>query len=243
MTCHSGGSLDVYIEPVFPKPHLVVFGHSVVAQTLCLLARAIHFRVTAVAPEAGSQVSFDADRVLDRWAIDDVPATPQTFIVVATQGEGDEEALARALAHGGGYVAFVASRKKSAVVFDALRAQGVDADRIAAVKSPAGLDIKARFPEEIAVSILAEIIQHKQTAPPAEVAPAPDLVSEHLEIEGMSCAHCVHNVEKALGALEGVEVVAVEIGTADVRYDLARVDKEVLVGAVQARGYTIRNGQ
>src|SRR5208282_5181113 len=77
MTCHSGGTLDIYIEPVLPKPRIVIFGRSVVAKTLARLAEAIHYAVTA------ADEDFTAHR-LD-------PISPETFVVVSTQGENDEE--------------------------------------------------------------------------------------------------------------------------------------------------------
>ena len=256
MTCHSGGALDVYIEPVYPKPHLIVFGHSVVAQTLCRLARAIHYRVSAVAPEAEPQIEFDVDRVLRSWDIASIPFTDQTFVVVATQGEGDEQALKSALAYGASYTAFVASRKKAVAVFENLAAQGIDKEAQSSVKSPAGLDIGARLPEEIAVSILAEILKEKRhDNDPVDrihgdvVSPATTLLdlekkmstmlNEHLEIEGMSCAHCVMTVEKALKSFEGLDIEAVTIGAADFKYDPEKVSKDAIKEAINDRGFEV----
>ena len=89
--------------------------------------------------------------------------TPQTFIVVSTQGESDEEALEAALQTGSSYVAFVASKTKAGKTLDTLKEGGISADKLAKVRAPAGLDIQASSPEEIAVSILAEIIQVRKT--------------------------------------------------------------------------------
>jgi xanthine dehydrogenase accessory factor len=87
-------------------------------------------------------------------------------VVVATHGDLDEEALGLALSTPAGYVSLVASRRRAAVVADALRRRGLAPDVVGRLKAPAGLDIGAVTPEEIAVSILAEIIQHRRAAKP-----------------------------------------------------------------------------
>ena len=167
MMCHSGGTLDIFIEPVLSRPNLLIFGRSPVAQTLAKLAKVLAYRVSAIAPEARREQSAGVDVFLDSFqdlaekassgAIR-TPA-PRTAIVVATQGEDDEGALEQALRIEAAYVAFVASKKKWEAVSDYLRQRGTSAQKVNAVKVPAGLDIGAVSPEEIAVSILAEIIQ------------------------------------------------------------------------------------
>ena len=92
-------------------------------------------------------------------ALDRVAITPRTSVVVATHGEEDEDMLERVLAKGAGYVSLVASRKRAAAVVESLRQRGVPVERLGRLKAPAGLDIGAVTPTEIAVSILAEIIQ------------------------------------------------------------------------------------
>ncbi len=170
MTCHSGGTLDIYIEPVLPRPHLVILGTSVVAQTLARLGKVLHYQITAVAPGAALELFPEADAVLPAFDLSGLALTPQTCVVVATQGEHDEEALEEALRYDVPYVAFVASRKKAAQLFEDLQARGVPREQLARIKAPAGFDIKARLPEEIAVSILAEIIYALRSAAPVEVA-------------------------------------------------------------------------
>ncbi|MBZ5524999.1 MAG: XdhC family protein [Acidobacteriia bacterium] len=160
MTCHSGGSLDIYIEPVLAKPHVVIMGRSPVAQTLARLGKAVNYQISVVA-EADKESFPDADRIAA--SLGELQVTPQACIVVSTQGEDDEEALEQALASNAAYVAFVASKVKAQKVMEFLRAKGVAAERLRQVKAPAGLDIHAASPEEIAVSILAEIIQTRGT--------------------------------------------------------------------------------
>lgn len=157
MTCHSGGSLDIYIEPVLAKPHILIVGRSPVAQTLARLGRAVNYEITVAAENADEEIFPDADHILTDMT--HLKAGAQTCVVVSTQGEDDEDALEQALRTDARYVAFVASRVKSQKVLEYLREKGVSAERLREVHAPAGLDIHAASPEEIAVSILAEIIQ------------------------------------------------------------------------------------
>jgi len=163
MTCHSGGTLDIYIEPVLPKPHVLILGRSPVAQTLAKLARTIGYAVSIAAQGADHETFPDADLVQTNLELGQLKLTNQTFIVVSTQGEYDEEALEAALNSAASYVAFVASKVKAGKVLDYLKNRGIAAERLAQVRAPAGLDIHASSPEEIAVSILAEIIQARKT--------------------------------------------------------------------------------
>jgi len=167
MTCHSGGSLDIFIEPVLSKPHVVLFGRSAVAQTLAKLAKAMNYGVSAIAPGAASDHFPTADRIFTEISLGGIKVTPRTYFVVATQGEHDEEALTAALRSDAAYIAFVASEKKAAKVFEALVESGIRADQVTRVKAPAGLEIGAISPEEIAASILAEIVQKGHTSSPA----------------------------------------------------------------------------
>ena len=151
--CPSKGSMDVFVEPVLPQPRLVVFGAGPVAVALCDLAGRFDLHRTLAAPGLTEGV---ADQVQDGFALE-ASGAGQRFIVVATQGKGDEAGLRAALAAGAEYVAFVGSRRKFATLAERLVASGVSPDDIARVKAPAGLDIHAITPEEIALSILAEI--------------------------------------------------------------------------------------
>jgi xanthine dehydrogenase accessory factor len=147
MTCHSGGTLEIYVEPFLPRPLLVLIGHGPVIEALAALGRATEFAVALM--DAGT-VAAELARL---------PMSPDTSVVVATHGTCDEDALERALAGEAGYVSLVASRKRAAAVAESLRRRGVATDRIARLKAPAGLDLGAVTPGEIAVSILAEVIQ------------------------------------------------------------------------------------
>jgi xanthine dehydrogenase accessory factor len=162
MTCHSGGTLEIYVEPYLPKPQLVLVGHGPVVETLATLGRAADFTVVSLADDAlPAQLDL----------------TTRAAVVVATHADTDEDALARVLESDAGYVSLVASRRRAAVILERLKQRGAAPERLSRLKAPAGLDIGAVTPEEIAVSILAEIIQHRRSdktvGAETESAPAP----------------------------------------------------------------------
>jgi len=194
MTCHSGGTLEIYVEPYLPSPLLVLLGHGPVVETLATLGRA-----------AGYLVVFDLDApALGRRA----------SVVVATHADSDEDALARALATDAGYVSLVASRRRAMAILERLRKRGVPAERLGRLKAPAGLDLGAVTPAEIAISILAELVQHhrgdKAEAPPDLPAEAIDPIcgmsvtiagARHRSEAGgrttyFCCAHCQETFEQ-----------------------------------------------
>jgi xanthine dehydrogenase accessory factor len=170
MACHSGGTLEIFVEPVLPKPMLVLVGSGPVVETLARLATAVRFAVTVVEPgPAGLPPAADARVARDLAA---VPVTARTAIVVATHGRFDEDALERALSGEAEYVSLVASPSRAGAVVEALRARGIPEDRLRRLKAPAGLDLGAVTPEEIAVSILAEIVaRDRRPAGPSIAAP------------------------------------------------------------------------
>lgn len=162
MTCFSGGTLDIFIEPHQPTPRLLVVGGLPVAQALAHLGKAMGYHVIAVDPGGGDAMAH-ADAVLRDLA--EVPrnVTPLTFAVVATHGEFDELALEALLDTPAPYVGLVASRTRGEAVLASLASDGVDEAALRRVRFPAGLDIKARRGDEIAVSILAEIVKTRRT--------------------------------------------------------------------------------
>lgn len=166
MTCYSGGTLDIFIEPVTAKPRLVILGRSPVARTLARLAAAVDFSVSVAAPEATAETFPDADLLLDDLRVDGVKIDAQAFVVVSTQGEEDEEGLQQALSTPADYIAFVASRKKAEKILESLARRGATEESLKRVHAPAGMAIGAKSPEEIAVSILAEIVQIKASRSP-----------------------------------------------------------------------------
>jgi xanthine dehydrogenase accessory factor len=154
--CPSKGTMDIFVEPVLPHPSLVILGASPVALSLATQARQLGYHVTLAAPASDLSTEPDAHVVIDglepRYLND-----ARRFVVVSTQGKGDEAALKAAVAIDAAYHAFVGSSRKMATLREKLVANGVDATAIDRVKAPAGLDLGAITPEEIAMSILAEI--------------------------------------------------------------------------------------
>jgi xanthine dehydrogenase accessory factor len=155
--CPSQGSMDIFVEPVLPRPQVMVCGSSPVAVAVADLARRMGFAVTACAPAAEQSAFGEVDRRIEGYALP-VAETGMRYIVVSTQGRGDEAALLAALAAEADYVAFVGSRRKAETLKAALAQRGVAAERLARLKAPAGLDLGAITPDEIALSILAEIV-------------------------------------------------------------------------------------
>ena len=154
--CPSKGTMDIFVEPVLPHPSLVILGASPVALSLAAQARNLGYHVTLAAPAADLLSIPEVDRRIDSLTLDELHAA-RRFVVVSTQGRGDEAALRSALATEAAYHAFVGSRRKMASLHDKLLAEGIDAAMLDRVKAPAGLDLGAITPEEIAMSILAEI--------------------------------------------------------------------------------------
>ena len=213
ISCQSEGALEVYIEPVLPPPHLVVVGESPMARTLASLARALGWRTDLI---RGPDFTTEA-------------AGGRSMVVVATQGHGDEEVLELAAAARPAYLGLVGSRRRGATVLGYLADRGVPQDELARVRVPAGLDLGSTTHQEIAVAILAELVQLRASgeltgtgagtrevaapgrAPAAE--PAPDPVcgmavtaasSRPVRYEGIDyyfcCAGCRQAFERDPGA-------------------------------------------
>jgi len=162
--CPSGGTEEVFIEPILPKPALIVMGASSAAQALCDLGRHMGFWVT-VAALADDLPDFKAaDDTVEGFDFADDPRMKGAFVVVATQGKRDRDALRCTLSSNAAYVAMIGSRRKAEKLKADLRAEGMAVDNLDALHFPAGLDIGAVTPDEIALSILAEIVQFRRKA-------------------------------------------------------------------------------
>ncbi|MCB8883133.1 XdhC family protein [Acidisoma cellulosilytica] len=154
--CASQGVMDIFVEPVLPLPRLRVHGASPVALVLLRLAPEFGFAVTAEGPaEALGQSE---------------PTSAQDYVVVATQGRGDIDALKAALAADATYTAFVGSTRKVATLKAAMLAEGYTAAQLARLHGPAGMAIGAVTAEEIALSILAEMVRERRGRPSAAKA-------------------------------------------------------------------------
>jgi xanthine dehydrogenase accessory factor len=170
MTCQSEGTVEVFIEPVLPKPHLLVIGKSAIAKALVKMASFAGYRITGVAQDANLQTFEKVDELITQVSLSNVKTTDASFIVVVTQGEGDEKALTEALQKECAYLGFVASKKKMISIAAYLESSGFDKKKIEKIVSPAGIDINAKQPEEVAISILAQIIQIRNSAAAAPVS-------------------------------------------------------------------------
>ena len=169
--CPSQGTMDIFVEPVLPRPLVVICGSSPVAVAVADLAKRTGFAVTVCAPAAEQPAFGDADRRIEGYALP-VDEAASRYVVVSTQGRGDEAALLAALAVDVDYVAFVGSRKKAEALKATLAKRGVPAERLAKLKAPAGLDLGAITPDEIAISILAEIVAVRRSTHSRGVAQA-----------------------------------------------------------------------
>lgn len=170
MTCHSGGTLEIHVEPHLPAPALWVVGATPIAAALVELGAAAGFRVSLLDAAAAAADHPAASRVLAETDLAAFEPEARPYAVVASQGQWDEEALRGLLRRGCAYVGLIASPKRAASVRAWLRDEGIGEDRLAALRAPAGLDIGAETPEEIALSILAELTQVRHGRLPAAAA-------------------------------------------------------------------------
>jgi xanthine dehydrogenase accessory factor len=178
MTCHSGGTLEIYVEPHVPAPALWVVGTTPIAGALVRVGAAAGWRVTVIDPIAEADAFPGADRVHLSADIRGLDPTAAPYVVVASQGIWDEEAVGLALTREASYVGLVASPTRAAVVRDWLREETtIGEERIAALRAPAGLDLGAETAEEIALSILAELVQVRRGRADFVASPGPATVA------------------------------------------------------------------
>jgi xanthine dehydrogenase accessory factor len=165
MACHSGGTLELFVDPVLPRARLVVVGDTPLAAALADLAPRVGLPVTVIAPGADAARFPAAERVLagdEAAAFADIAAG--SFVVVATQGRRDVQGLRAALALQARRVWFVSSARKAQVLKASLVESGQDAVAVAAIVAPAGQAIGAQTPEEIALSVLAAVVAARRGA-------------------------------------------------------------------------------
>jgi len=143
MSCQSEGALELYIEPVLASPHLVVVGRSPMATTLVDLATALGWRADLI--DSADFTTADVD--------------VRSVVVIATQGHGDEEAVEQAVAGRPAFVGLVASRKRGEAVLGYLADRGVSRDLLDQVRVPVGFDLGHTSHPEIAVAVLAELVE------------------------------------------------------------------------------------
>ena len=182
MACHSGGTLELFVDPMLPRARLTLIGDSPLAAALAGLAPRVGLPVTVLAQGADAARFPDAERVLVTDESPDI--APGSFVVVATQGRRDLQGLRAALSIGARQVFFVASARKAQVLKAALVEAGHDKAAVEAIVAPAGQAIGAQTPEEIALSVLAAVVAARRgavVAPSSKpvIAPLPEMPVIH----------------------------------------------------------------
>jgi xanthine dehydrogenase accessory factor len=162
LTCISGGTLEIYIEPQLAQPHLVVIGHLATAEALVRLGKDLGWRVSLIGLDVTRERFPNADHIIDELDFSKITVTNNTHVVVASHGNYDEDMLVAALQSQAPYVALIASKKRASAILQYLNETNLNQEQFARLKYPAGLDFGAVTPEEIALSILAEIIQRRR---------------------------------------------------------------------------------
>jgi len=164
MACHSGGTLELFIDPLLPMPQLVVIGTSPVAVALSRLAPHVGFEVVVAARGAEPSDFLDAGTVLQDDGAETLRSTVRrgAYVVVATQGRRDLAGLKAALSVEAAQVSFVASARKADVLRESLVGAGFEPRAVADIVAPAGYPIQAGTPEEIALSVLAAVVAERR---------------------------------------------------------------------------------
>jgi xanthine dehydrogenase accessory factor len=160
-----GGSMRVYVEPVLAKPGLWIIGHGRIAEVVCQLGELMGLRTTVIDGAATRDRYPDAAQIIaDDFEYAQLTPRPDDFVVIATQHKGDHESMARSLRSAARYIALIASQRRARLVLDYLRREGFGDDDLARVHAPAGLDLGASTPEEIALAIMSEIVLERRNA-------------------------------------------------------------------------------
>ena len=154
-----GGTMEVYVEPYMPHPELIIVGHGRIAEVLAQLAHTVHFSITVNDSVATRETYPMAERLITSdLDFNKMEIGSQTYVVVVTQHKGDQHSIKKALQGNGPYIGLVASTKRAKLVFKYLLDEGVAPEELKRVHSPAGLDFAGTTPEEIALSIVGEMV-------------------------------------------------------------------------------------
>jgi xanthine dehydrogenase accessory factor len=158
-----GGNMDIFIEPVLPKPELLIVGHGRIAETLAVLGDLMGFSISVNDPAADRSSFPQAERLFtEDFDLTEMPIGPKSFVVIATQHKRDHLWLEKALQGNAAYVALIASRHRAKLVLEYLRARGLPEEKIASVWAPAGLELGACTPEEIALSVVSQMVAFRR---------------------------------------------------------------------------------
>ncbi|HJQ70809.1 MAG TPA: XdhC family protein [Blastocatellia bacterium] len=218
MTCQGGGSLEIYLEPVIPKPELLIVGRSPVAEILVGLGRMLDFKVTLADPEATPEQFPEADLVIADLQAARARINSGSFVVIATMGNGDEEGLQAVAGTGPRYAGLVASKEKAKSLFQYLRDKGAAAEDLDRIKCPAGLELGSETLPEIALSVMAEITRLRRATPEQSVEPAKTSKARGLPVIGRA-------VETAAAGESLDPVCGMMVETAKARYTSVHGEK------------------
>ena len=224
MTCHSGGTLEIFIEPQLPAPELWVVGVTPIARSLADLGARAGWRVTAIDPAASGDLFADGVRVHAARDFTGLDAVGSPYVVVASQGQWDEEALVAAFGRDVAYVGLVASGRRAAAVAEYLELVGVPADRRAALRAPCGLDLGAVGAAEVAVSVLAELVSVRRGRAPFVAMPGPATLVAAPAAAAPAAAPALATSSATATTRSGDEVIlddpvcGMHVGPADVRH-------------------------
>jgi xanthine dehydrogenase accessory factor len=215
MTCQGGGSLEIYLEPVLPKPDLIIVGSSPIAQILSGLGRLLDFKVCVADPEAKQEQFPEADVVMTdleslRRRIDS-----RSYVVVATMGNGDEEGLESVVGTKPQYLGLVASKEKAKSLFQYVRDKGAPAEDIARIKCPAGLELGGETLPEIALSVIAEITRLRRSQSPG---PAQSSKGASLPVMRKTAESSTESIDPVCG---------MTVATANARYKTVFEEKTI----------------
>jgi len=209
LTCISGGTYEIYIEPQMVKPHLVIVGHLATAEALARLGKNMGYPFTVMGYETEGKRFAGAEQVIERIDFSRIDITPHTFVIVASHGNYDEEALEKALRSPAPFVTLIASPRRSEAILQYLKDSDLMEGWEKRFKYPAGLDIGAVTADEIALSILAEIVQvrRKQTMEAIQM-------TDHNHEDHDHDHHHHHEHESSGTAIDPVCKMTVDIETA-----------------------------
>src|SRR6184192_1374665 len=173
MQCQSEGAIELFVQPILPKPHLVMIGRTPMVSTLAALAKTLGWRTVVVDDRGDPEAHPNADLVVT-LDLEAAGIGESSLVVVATQGQYDELAVDKALGTTAAYIGLIASRKRAQAVLDWLRDVDYTEEALARVKAPAGLDLGSLKHEEIAVGVLAELVQFNAARQPSVAVSPPD---------------------------------------------------------------------
>jgi xanthine dehydrogenase accessory factor len=223
MTCHSGGTLDIFIDPVIARPALLVIGGSPAAQALCGLAQQVGFAVTVAFPDMDKDMFPEAAHRVDNLEPEVFAQLHTHFVVVATQGKRDEAGLEAALATGASYIAFIASARKAEKLKAYLKERGHEPARVDAILAPAGVEIDAETPEEIALSVLAGVVQARRSGKFAVTVPTTAVKAAGKKSSAAAAGCCAGGAtaetSASATAIDPVCGMTVDTRTAEHRYE------------------------